>query len=955
MPESHDMKKFLSKFLNRFHWFSWARVIGYDFFVSFKLGNFPSGTQNYASDLASKLSELGFKVFFSEEEAPPGEQLNATLIDALHKSRILVVIVNEAALLHSTWIRKEVEEFRDKHPQRPIIPININYALENFELQANVNSWLDHEKRIWLNETNIAAETGIVSKDVINRLKLTPRFIKARTRIRMITVIVFLSLCGISLLATYNSLVADKRYEDSLSRELARISLMQRDKGNSKLALPLAIEAEKTAQTQESLKALISETSRIPSVSLTIRSENEFVDAAFSEDSKRVVTLADGKDGDSIVQVWDVTTGALISQNFILGDKYESYYRQLSANGEHIVRINNEIHEIWNLITGQQETLKFNFSNQKCNQVNFSSDNQQILYNCDRGLILIFDSLTGQLRTNFFVSQEKFLDSKKKLTERIAGIQRRSVILGQREQDLQETEQKIINLQDQIEEEKKISYETKFSLDGKWILVLGYGNSNETGSHRRARIWSAETGKPLTDWLLFDSSDDTTQFSPTGKKLFVENREDNTVQIWDPFEGKLIASSSKFLHEDTLDIFSLFFSHDEQKVFTEDFADNIRIWDIHTGTVLTLPGQHEENRISSGISYPCDAVFTKDDKRVALVCHNYARVWDVRTGEPLTPVMYHENRITKFLFSHDEEWILTTSEDKTARIWISNYEQPLKIFPNHTRTITSVALSADNKKLVTGTWNGAVQIWDVETEEPTALPFYHSERILKLSFSPDNRYIVVSSNDSIVRVLDAYSAKSISEPLKHPSRILYVAFSKDENHIITISSDRIVRTWNFINSVLAKAEEIKEWKLNYNTLDININQHKIITSGEYNSSIRDLRTDLPLTDAPLVEDMFNAAAFSWNGDFLITARFREVKIWNVETGQLIMPPLLHDSFVESVAFSPDGKLIITGGSDKIVRIWKCQLCYSREQLLFFGQKNIVRPLNMNEQLRFLHK
>jgi hypothetical protein len=73
------------------------RMFGYDFFVSFKLGHFPTGTQSYASDLARALREEDYSVFYSEEEASPGEELAPTLVNALNRSAILVVILNKAA------------------------------------------------------------------------------------------------------------------------------------------------------------------------------------------------------------------------------------------------------------------------------------------------------------------------------------------------------------------------------------------------------------------------------------------------------------------------------------------------------------------------------------------------------------------------------------------------------------------------------------------------------------------------------------------------------------------------------------------------------------------------------------------------------------------------------------------------------------------------------------------
>ena len=49
-----------------------SRLFGYDMFISFALSPPPQGIRSYASDLARRLRERDFTVFFSEDEAPPG-------------------------------------------------------------------------------------------------------------------------------------------------------------------------------------------------------------------------------------------------------------------------------------------------------------------------------------------------------------------------------------------------------------------------------------------------------------------------------------------------------------------------------------------------------------------------------------------------------------------------------------------------------------------------------------------------------------------------------------------------------------------------------------------------------------------------------------------------------------------------------------------------------------------
>ena len=45
-----------------------ARLFGYDVFISFALGPSPRGSLSYASDLARRLRERDFTVFFSEDD-----------------------------------------------------------------------------------------------------------------------------------------------------------------------------------------------------------------------------------------------------------------------------------------------------------------------------------------------------------------------------------------------------------------------------------------------------------------------------------------------------------------------------------------------------------------------------------------------------------------------------------------------------------------------------------------------------------------------------------------------------------------------------------------------------------------------------------------------------------------------------------------------------------------------
>ena len=75
----------------------------------------------------------------------------------------------------------------------------------------------------------------------------------------------------------------------------------------------------------------------------------------------------------------------------------------------------------------------------------------------------------------------------------------------------------------------------------------------------------------------------------------------------------------------------------------------------------------------------------------------------------------------------------------------------------------------------------------------------------------------------------------------------------------------------------------------------------------------------------------NSVAFSPDGRYIVSGSYdNSIKLWSVEKKKLIYTYEGHSDFVTSIAFSPDGKTIVSGSSDKNIKLWSVE----RKKLIY---------------------
>ena len=158
------------------------------------------------------------------------------------------------------------------------------------------------------------------------------------------------------------------------------------------------------------------------------------------------------------------------------------------------------------------------------------------------------------------------------------------------------------------------------------------------------------------------------------------------------------------------------------------------------------------------------------------------------------------------------------------------------------------------------------------------------ECIVALAISPDGRRVVTGGCDGVIKVWDGKTGAAITQLKGHSDQVNALAFSPDGRWIASGGRDRTLRLW-----------------------DARTGSQRVLQEGK---------------------QYVNGVCFSPDGTCLVAGgQDKVLTFWNVPHGQIVGTTAAHDNEISCVAYSPDGKRVVSGellnpsgGSSKI-RIW----------------------------------
>jgi len=254
--------------------------------------------------------------------------------------------------------------------------------------------------------------------------------------------------------------------------------------------------------------------------------------------------------------------------------------------------------------------------------------------------------------------------------------------------------------------------------------------------------------------------------------------------------------------------------------------------------------------------------------------------------------------------------------------------------------VRSVAFSPDGQRVVSGSDDGTLEVFDVATGRETLTLKRYADASGSVAFSRDGRRIVSGSRDGTLRVFDASTGQEALTLGERAEGLWSVAFSPDGRRIVSGSRDGRLRVWDASTGhrdLMLTPLDVTGW---VDCVAVSSDGRRIVSGSDkkklYGSVNRKMwASELVVWDASTGQETLplrghaggvTSVAFSPDGRRIVSGSDdKTLKVWDVSTGQETFTLKGHAEAVTSVAFSPDGRRIVSGSDDKTLKVWDASM------------------------------
>lgn len=513
-----------------------------------------------------------------------------------------------------------------------------------------------------------------------------------------------------------------------------------------------------------------------------------------------------------------------------------------------------------------------------------------------------------------------------------------------------------------------------FAPDGKRIVVASGG---PPPLRSEAIVWDIDSSEKVGASLKHENTVTQVEFSHNGK-FIVTGSDDNTARIWDAQEVRrfidpkggtmeFLPVSPPLVHRDVVTVAT--FSPDDRLLLTASRDGVVRFWHgvagdaprvLHQSIKAGGPALHALPHGSAVLS----AHFSADGKRFVTACENgLVRVWDLASIRERTQVFDHPSLVTFATFLADGRIVTVnghpvhrttfggTSASSSViiqndRVWLWDPAKPDKPIDSrpHNRAMQAQFVSPNGQRIITLAGEPRpniplqMAVWQPAANKVDSLDKQGTGQLIWAGFIADGTCVLARQTTEgkapnakwHVSLFNGETGQRIAGPFTHTFPVRHLDISRDGKTMAIVAATppdpfgraksprAVLHLWDVATG---KSVGLRE-DLGDAPVDLTV-----ASAARVVALVRPNRVELVKLESekPLVlrhAGAITSVTFSSDDRFAVTSSAdRSARIWNVETGEAIGPPLEHRAQVAFAAVSPCNRYVATCGNDNTARVW----------------------------------
>jgi cytochrome c len=250
--------------------------------------------------------------------------------------------------------------------------------------------------------------------------------------------------------------------------------------------------------------------------------------------------------------------------------------------------------------------------------------------------------------------------------------------------------------------------------------------------------------------------------------------------------------------------------------------------------------------------------------------------WSLQKSGAMEVLRFHDGAVNAIALLHDGR-VASSGEDARIALWRPGEGEPVAVFTGHKAPVVALAVSPDGALLASASWDHTARLWPLSKNASGAVRVLegHKGNVNGIAFTPDGQSVVTAGYDATLRIWPV--AGSEAEIVTLPTPLNCVAVAPD-GEIVAAGADGKVYFLDARGQLQGETE-----------------------AGP-----------APIIALAVSRDGKRVAAAGIRGSVAIIDRISR----SLER-TLVGPGLP----VWSVAFFPDSRTLLTGGTDRMIRRW----------------------------------